>query len=299
MKDCERISGLFVEFYDDQMDRETRLNFDRHLNECPSCREEFRWYGLTVTALSNLETAIPPRDFLIQLNARLDPSPSSLFSYLRNMFSAVPYLPLPAGVGVLAVLAVLGLTLYKQGPTEIMPTNPYQVAAPGTEAGAQAPKGAPTTVHPQQMQVSSLPPLAALPRPSSSSSPFSFHSVASPKSIEGAQSIMASRSLGTVADAIGADNLTVESPSVDQALESLKKMLPNVHGRLVEQRLRGADGDVLVGVLIPPQAYGPLATELINHGAVEVGAGAEVSPPTSLKKENNNVLLYIRFVQAP
>jgi len=109
---------------------------------------------------------------------------------------------------------------------------------------------------------------------------------------------MASRTLGTVADKLGADNLTVESPRIDIALESLKKMLPHIQGKLVEQRMRGNGGGVVVGVLIPPQAYGPLATELINHGAVEVGAGTEVDPTTPQKKEDNNVLVYIRFVQA-
>jgi len=60
MNDCKRINDLFVEFYDDQVDGEKRLHFSRHLDKCPSCREEWKWYGLTVTALSNLEPSPPP-----------------------------------------------------------------------------------------------------------------------------------------------------------------------------------------------------------------------------------------------
>jgi hypothetical protein len=120
--------------------------------------------------------------------------------------------------------------------------------------------------------------------------------MASPSSLPNTKGIMDPRAFRTMADRIGADNLTVESPSVDVAIQSLERMLPNIRGRLVK-RMGTANGGVVVGVLIPPQAYESLTTELINHGAVEAGAGEEVNTP--LKKEDNSVLLYIRFVKSP
>jgi hypothetical protein len=296
MSDCERINDLFLEFSDNKLDGETRLRFGRHLDQCPSCRDEWKWYGLTVTALSNMDPATPPRDFIIQLNARIDAAPTSYFSFLKNIFNATPSLPLPAGVGALAFIVVIGFVLYNQGTRDIMPSQVQQVA--GIHAEAKAPMGAPSTMHLQPMQVAGLPTLAATRPPSTSSAPQPYYSVSVPRSLEGGQGIAASHTVGTIADKLGADNLTVESPRIDMALESLKKMLPHLQGRLVEQRMRGNDGGVVVGVLIPPQAYGPLATELINHGAVEVGAGSEVDPATPQKKEDNNLLVYIRFVRS-
>lgn len=296
MNDCERISDLFVEFCDEEMDAETRLRFGRHLDDCPSCREDLKWYGVTVTALSNLQPSPPPRDFLIQLNARIDASSTSYFSFLKNIFVATPSLPLPAGVGALALMVIVGIVVYKQGPADFMPSGLQQVA--GMHSMVQAPQGAPSTMHLPPVQVAGLPTLTARPTPRTSLAPQSRYSVLTPKALEGGQGIAASHTVGTVADTIGADNLTVESPRIDVAVESLKKMLPNIQGRLVEQRMRGNDGGVVVGVLIPPQAYGPLATELINHGAVEVGAGSEVDPLTPQRKGDNNVLVYIRFVRS-
>jgi hypothetical protein len=106
----------------------------------------------------------------------------------------------------------------------------------------------------------------------------------------------------TIADVIGADNLTVESPSIDNAMQSLEKILPNIQGRiqgrLVDEKGRGKPGDVVLAVLIPSASYGHLTTELIKHGAVAVGVGAEDGHLAPSPKEGNNVLLYIRFVSS-
>jgi hypothetical protein len=99
----------------------------------------------------------------------------------------------------------------------------------------------------------------------------------------------------TIADKLGADNLTVESPTIPQALESLKKILPNINGRIVmEDSASGKEGTI-VRVLIPPNAYPDLTTTLIEHGALESGAGRGVTPP-KMMKDQGNVLLHIRFV---
>ena len=99
-------------------------------------------------------------------------------------------------------------------------------------------------------------------------------------------------------DRIGGDNLTVESPSVDQAVASVKKILPDIDGRLVEEKSPGKVGEKILGVLIPSGAFSNLTTELVNHGAVAVGLGPESSAPAPSKSGPNNVMLYIRFVQS-
>ncbi len=65
-------------------------------------------------------------------------------------------------------------------------------------------------------------------------------------------------------------------------------MLPNIQGRLVNQEGRGKPGDVVLAVLIPSDSLGHLTTELINHGAVVNGMGADDSRLAT--KDGNKVL---------
>jgi len=203
------------------------------------------------------------------------------------MFSSAPFIPLPVGVSALALIAVTGFVLYNSSHTEMMP--PLASYQSLYDPGARPLAGA---AQPHQMQVSTLMPASESNPPS----PAGRLSLMSPDPI--AKSIEpVSRQFPTIADRIGADNLTVESPSIDQAVESLKRILPNIQGRLVDEKNRGQIGEVVVGVMIPSDAYGNLTTELINHGAVAAGmGGAEVKQPAPAKQEGNNVLLYIRFV---
>jgi hypothetical protein len=301
MNDCERISGLFGELHEERVDGETETDVWKHLHCCPECREDFKWYGVTVRALANLERVAPPREFIAQLNARLHDSPSSSFlDFFRNMFSSAPYvLPLPVGVSALAFIAVAGFVLYNYSHTELMPSlasyqSLYDPATRTNAAARIAVKGADAT-QPRQMQASTLMP-ASETKPSSPASHLPLLSKSMPdSSVNNIESV--STNFPTIADRIGADNLTVESPSIDQAVESLKRILPNIQGRLVGENNRGRVGEVVVGVMIPSDAYGNLTTELINHGAVAAGMkDSEAGSPSPAKKEGNNVLLYIRFV---
>jgi hypothetical protein len=106
------------------------------------------------------------------------------------------------------------------------------------------------------------------------------------------------RPLPTVADIIGADNLTVESRSTKSAVESLKKMLPNIEGRLVHERSQDGIDETILAVLIPSTSYSRLTTELIKHGTVAAGAGSGALPPTRSTTDNDSVVLYIRFVNS-
>ncbi len=303
MKQCDRIGDLFLDVHDDRIDGETERLVREHLHNCTNCREEFKWYGITIQALANLERVGPPEDFLTRLSARLDPpSPSSatpIRDFFRNLFSSAPYLPLPAGVAVLSFVVVVGFMVYNQAPMDMRPFGGDHQAL--LEAGGRSSAAARVAVRgtgtrpldqmPDGNKVS--PPLQHLPSNRSGIAP--SYSAATPPTLEKDFRIPGA-ALSAVSEEVGTDSLTVESPSVDTAIESLKKMLPRIDGRLVDEKTRG--GKIVVGVLIPPTAYGSLTTELINHGAVAVGAGPDVNRQTPSREEGNNVLLYIRFMNS-
>ncbi len=299
MSECQRISGLFGELHDERVDGETETVVWKHLHSCPECREDFKWYGMTVRALANLERVAPPREFIAQLNGRLhNPRSSSFLDFFRNIFSSAPYvLPLPVGVSALAFIAVAGFFFYNYSHTEVMPSLAlYQsLYDPGTRPNARNAAKDAGNLQPS-MQVSTLMP-ASETKPSSPAGHLPLLSKSMPDSL-GNNFETVGRSFPTIADRIGADNLTVESPSIDQAVESLKRILPNIQGRLVDENNRRHVGEVVVGVMIPSDAYGNLTSELINHGAVAAGMkdSEAGSSPSPAKKEGNNVLLYIRFV---
>lgn len=288
MMECERISDLFGELHDDEADGEIRDVIRDHLYNCPECREEYKWYTLTVQALGSLETAAPPEDFVAQLNTRLysEPSPNPIANFFRNLFSASPSIPLPVGAAALVLLATAGLVFYNT--TYVFgPVAPVAMKEP-----AASPAGVLTVAQPGGIVAKNFQPGPAIPH-SQAFPPSRTFPDSQPRS---AANETAAPQFPTIADLIGADNLTVESPSVDQAVESLKKMLPNIQGQLVKQEGRGKPGDVVLAVLIPSDSYGHLTTELINHGAVVNGMGGDDSRLAT--KDGNNVLLYIRFVSS-
>jgi len=85
MMDCERIADYFGAVYEGDSDTQTEKMVKDHLKSCAACREDFKWYGVTIQALANLEQVAPPNDFLKQLNARIDKKPLTLpIDYLPN-----------------------------------------------------------------------------------------------------------------------------------------------------------------------------------------------------------------------
>lgn len=302
MKECDRINGLFGEFHDRHVDAGTEKVMRDHFLSCTSCREDFKWYGFTVQALARLEEIPPPQDFVAQLNKRLDAEGGSPFTpflvSLKSFFATSPYLPLPVGVATLAVIAVVGLVVYNHPASELM--------QPGTVLQAYERPGA--EAMPVTGDVRSAKPSDAARSKSLYSGPTSPFAL--PRSVNIHQQLAAaskslpssmsagSRPFFTVVERIGGDNLTVESPSVDLAVESVKKILPNIEGRLVEEKSPGQVGDKILGVLIPTGAFSNLTTELINHGAVAVGLGPQANAPAPSKSGTDNVVLYIHFVQS-
>jgi hypothetical protein len=302
MKECDRINGLFGEFHDRHVDAGTEKLMRDHFLFCTSCREDFKWYGFTVQALARLEEISPPQDFVAQLNKRLDGTGRSSFApflvFLRSFFAASPYLPLPVGVATLAVIAVVGFVVYNHPASEVVLTETVLQAHQRPVAEAMVAAGDAKVTKPLEVPLKQ--PLYSIP-----SVPFALPPSANvseklaalPKSLPSSM-VAGSRPFVTVVERIGGDNLTVESPSVDQAVESVKKILPTIEGKLVEEKTPGQLGDKILGILIPTDAFSDLTSELINHGAVAVGLGPQTNAPAPSKSGPNNVVLYIHFVQS-
>ena len=291
MKECDRIADLFVELHEKRLDAPMEKEAHKHLHNCPGCREDFKWYGITVQALSDLERMQPPDDFLEQLHARLH-SPTfsqSILESLRAMFTTFPQLPLPVGVTALTFVVAVAFAVYNYGPTDGFSVGLTKVAQiPGGAATGKA-----EATMPGRMLVRSYP-----TSPSSPSEAFSTIPLATSKSIVPFQS----GSLPPQAEAVsvvGADNLVLESPSIDNAVESVKRVLPNLRGKLVEEQSSGSVGEAVLQVAIPPNSWPNLTTELINHGAVEVGPVWNQDPSASSSEADRNVLIRIRIVHRP
>jgi hypothetical protein len=283
MKECEQIGDLFSELHDQDLEGEIEKAAREHLHNCSCCREEFKWYGITVQALTQLERVHPPDEFLDQLHLRLQTcSPSYAFlDSFRNFFSSFPQLPVPVGVTALTFAIAVAWGVYSYAPPLTLPTGGLKTIAyhqkgfadnPGVTSGHEWQTAADLMGRPDRLALSSGRPGAV------------------PKSLSQPLAIPTSNNL------IGSDNLTVESPSITMTVESLKKVLPNFHGRLVEEKTRTGMRETELAVSIPPQAWPYLTTELINHGAVAVDSSAEQLLPESGEREKRNVVIRIRIV---
>lgn len=289
--DCERIADYFGAVYEGDSDTQTEKMVKDHLKSCAVCREDYKWYSVTVQALANLEKIAPPNDFLKQLNARIDKNPSlfqSIFSQIKNLMNSIPTAPVPVGAVSLAFVTVCAFLVYNYTPPEFSGSG-----RSGVSLNSSAKSGA-IAIDPTSRSVD--PRMVASAPFSSQATPFSHAYV--PYDGPGRSSTVSWR-FPTVADQIGADNLTVESPQIDLALKTLKDILPDIQGKLVDEKFGYAFGEALVGVIIPSSRYGDLTSALVNHGAIEVGAKSrESDSPAPAKVDSRNVRLYIRFTQA-
>jgi hypothetical protein len=274
MKECERISDLFGVIHDDPEGRIENKVMD-HIRGCRECNHDFKWYQLTVQTLNRLEPATPPPKFIAQLNERLDNTrPFSISEYIRSLLNSYPYMPLPVGVTTLFAVVIIGYSVYHTAPGNYL-----------TSASSSTAVSSPTIA--RETGTTRGVPISLAGNSQSAGAPM----------IESTRPELNPKAFPSIAEKIGADNLTVESAGVDQAVESLKRILPSIRGKLVDQRGTGMKETVLQ-VMIPTEAYAYLTTELINHGAVAAGSLTESVKSEAAGKEGNNVLLYIRFIPA-
>ena len=300
MSECDRISELYLVMNDDEADKKTNEYFQEHLTHCNHCSEDFRWYGTTVQALAGLERISPPPDFQVQLRQRIEALHSqSFFEQLKDFFATAPRMPLPVGAVALAFVVVVGFAMYNDAFDTFKPGVNTSRTLQGEALGPiKTAKSVPVAKQPPNMESKGLNTLSnslnhskiAAIEPSTDL--HSFPLTRTENTASGAYASMVT--FPTIADKLGADNLTVESLTIPQALESLKKILPNINGRIVMENHANGKNGTIVRVLIPPKAYPDLTTTLIEHGALESGAGRGVTPPKIVKDQN--VLLHIRFV---
>ncbi len=290
--DCENVSLLFGKIFDGDTDESQRKALEDHLKACQACNEEYKWYKLTMQALTNLQPVAPPHDFLEQLNARINPNKklksksklNQIKSLIRNFFDSMPQVPVPVGVVSLALIAVVAFMAYNNVPVEsglaVAPAVVSKTVASAVDNNASVNKVSQGQVQPAS--VGPRLPMLASNAPAATS-----------------VSTMPAWKFPTIADEIGGDNLTVESPHIDLALESLRNVLPNLQGAIIDERIRNGFGEVMVGVVIPSNKYADLASALINFGSVEAGSlqieGKALVPS---RTDSDKLRLYIRFTKS-
>ena len=153
--------------------------------------------------------------------------------------NSIPTAPVPVGAMSLAFVTVCAFLVYNYSP-ELS-----QIGKSGLSLNGTSQNGA-ITAEPASRPVDHR--MVASAPFSSQTAPFSHAYV--PYDGPGRSSAVSWR-FPTVADEIGADNLTVESPQIDLALKTLKEILPDIQGKLVDEKFRNAFGEALVAVIIP------------------------------------------------
>ncbi len=289
--DCENVSSLYGKIFDGEADEADHKALEDHLTVCSDCKDDYNWYKLSVQAINNLEPVSPPIDFLEQLNKRIHPGSklTGLKYFVRNLLDSVPQLPVPVGVASLALIAIFAFMVYNNVPIDsgmaIAPLAGAKSIAASMESTSPASKVVQSS---GETATTSPGTTARLPMMASNHAPAATQ-----------VSAMPAWRFPTIADEIGGDNLTVESPRIDLAVESLRNVLPNIQGQIVDERIRNSFGDVMVGVVIPSNRYADLATALINHGSVEAGSLQIEGKALVPSKTNSNQLhLYIRFTRS-
>ncbi len=233
MKESEHVGNLFGELHGSNLDAETEKIVREHLHGCTSCREDYKWYGFTIQALAGLDRVAPPEDFLHQLRSKLysaPPSPS-YFDFFKNFFSTVPSLPLPVGVTAVVFLVAMGFVVYNQTPVGLATSSVAMRSA--HDPVDQAAPGYPKQVT-GQTSAERIPSFPKIP----------LNQLAMTLPRHPGASVASLKSMPTVADRIGADNLTVESRSINQAVESVKQILPDIRGSLVEEMSKAGFNEI-------------------------------------------------------
>jgi len=60
MPSCEDVNRFLVDYMDENLEEKTRIKFEKHLQNCPSCRTFFDQYAETIRLVQEDEVEIPP-----------------------------------------------------------------------------------------------------------------------------------------------------------------------------------------------------------------------------------------------
>lgn len=85
--DHERARSLFIEYHDEELADEVRLELEDHLGRCPDCRRDWEAYKQTVAGVSSLGRVKPPRDFVQKIERKIGRRSGGRFFGVKNEFS--------------------------------------------------------------------------------------------------------------------------------------------------------------------------------------------------------------------
>jgi hypothetical protein len=108
--DCEEIREHLSAYVDDLLDAENSALVEEHLSSCKACQQELASLKALVGELGSLESVEPPKDFLDQLNERIEER-SWFPKILRTLFKPMRVkIPLEfAGAVAVAILVLVFL----------------------------------------------------------------------------------------------------------------------------------------------------------------------------------------------
>ncbi|MDN5348124.1 MAG: hypothetical protein PWP65_1688 [Clostridia bacterium] len=109
---CHQAQELFSPYLDGILSPTQKLLLEKHLANCPNCREELVAWEETVAAIRNLKLLDPPEDFSLKVKERL---PQKRFLWRR-------FLPLGAAAAVLLLLMVGSFAAGLWGPEGLQVT---------------------------------------------------------------------------------------------------------------------------------------------------------------------------------
>lgn len=113
--DCEEIREQLSAYVDDLLDAGDKARVEEHLLSCKACQQELASLKALVSELGSLESVEPPKDFLDQLNERID-ARSWFPKILRTLFKPMRVkIPLEfAGAVAVAILVLVFLHTQKE-----------------------------------------------------------------------------------------------------------------------------------------------------------------------------------------
>lgn len=113
--DCEEIREHLSAYVDDLLDAGGKARVEEHLLSCKACQQELASLKALVSELGSLESVEPPKDFLDQLNERIE-ARSWFPKILRTLFKPMRVkIPLEfAGAVAVAILVLVFLHTQKE-----------------------------------------------------------------------------------------------------------------------------------------------------------------------------------------
>jgi|GEM_PF-2159600 len=69
---CQKMKNLFSPYIEGELRKEEKEKLELHLKGCPVCRKELSLLKAVVQEVKNLDEVVPPADFLLKINEKLD-----------------------------------------------------------------------------------------------------------------------------------------------------------------------------------------------------------------------------------